>query len=66
LPVLVIAGSLDIGDVLRNAAILQEKIAGARLVAIPDAAHMLKMEAPAAFNHLLQSFIGYHESGKPG
>jgi len=56
-PVLVLAGALDIPDVLQHASQLQERIAGARLVTIPEAAHMLTMEAPAPFSRLLQAFI---------
>lgn len=63
LPVLVVAGDRDLPDVLRHAATLQEKIAGARLVTVPDAAHMLTMEVPALFSELVEGFTGEHTPG---
>lgn len=56
-PTLVIVGALDIPDHRRQGRLLVEGIAGARLVEIPGASHMVNMERPELFNRALLEFL---------
>lgn len=56
-PSLILAGELDLQDVLDHAQVLATQIPGARLEWIPGVAHMLTMEAPARVNPLITGFI---------
>lgn len=56
-PTLVMAGTGDQPDVLTYAGTLVSDIAGARLERIPNAAHMVNMEAPQQFTDLVESFL---------
>jgi len=56
-PALVISGALDQPMMREIAALLGERVAGARVASIPDAAHLASMEAPEAVNRLLLDFL---------
>jgi 3-oxoadipate enol-lactonase len=56
-PVLAIAGLLDISDVEATAAHLEEHATNARAVRLPDAAHMVGMEAPERTADLIVDFL---------
>ena len=56
-PTLVIVGDQDLPDVLAGADLLASGIPGARKVVVPDAAHMVNMERPEAFNRLVLEFL---------
>lgn len=56
-PVLVIHGDKDLPYIVTTSNYLEKTIPGARHVVVKDAAHMLNMEKPAAFNRLLMDFL---------
>ncbi len=56
-PTLVIVGDLDMSDIHGIADAIVDRVAGARLVVLPDVAHMVNMEAPETFNELLLAFL---------
>ena len=56
-PTLVITGAHDRTAAPEVARRMAERIAGARLVTVPDAGHLLPMECPAAFNAALLAFL---------
>lgn len=62
-PLLVIAGQLDVPLFLQLSETLVQRVPGAKRVVIPNAAHMVSMEAPAEFNQLAMDFIAASESG---
>ncbi|HEY2288948.1 MAG TPA: alpha/beta hydrolase [Streptosporangiaceae bacterium] len=57
MPATVVAGELDVPCFLDMADVLATAIPAARKVVIPDAGHMVNMEAPAAVNLLLREVI---------
>jgi pimeloyl-ACP methyl ester carboxylesterase len=57
LPMLVLTGELDMPGIHEIADMLVAANPNAELVTIPDAAHMVNMEAPERFNELLLGFI---------
>lgn len=57
-PTLVIVGDGDVSDIVRNARDLSSGIANAKLVTMPDLAHMLNMEQPEDFNRIVLDFLG--------
>jgi 3-oxoadipate enol-lactonase len=57
-PTLVLVGELDQGTPPADARLMAERIPGARLVIIPNAAHLSNLEEPEAFNQALLSFVG--------
>jgi pimeloyl-ACP methyl ester carboxylesterase len=57
-PILIVVGRGDVADFLAIADLLEARIAGARKVVLPDVAHMLTMEQPAAFNRIVLEFLG--------
>ncbi|MCI4321971.1 MAG: alpha/beta fold hydrolase [Thermoplasmata archaeon] len=57
-PTLVMVGERDLPDFREISLRLGKGIPGARLVVVPGAGHMLNMEAPETFNHLLVDFLG--------
>ena len=57
LPMLVITGELDMPGIHEIANLIVEANPNAELVAIPDAAHMVNMEASDRFNQLLLEFL---------
>lgn len=56
-PALVVVGESDALTPLRFSAFLAERIAGASLVTVPGAGHMLPVEAGGAFASALRSFV---------
>jgi 3-oxoadipate enol-lactonase len=56
-PTLVIAGALDQPEMLTMTRVMADGIANARLVTMPDTAHLPSMERPAEFNRLLRKFL---------
>lgn len=56
-PVLIISGKLDVAEFLQLADFLENGIAGARRVVIPNSAHMATMEAPELCNQIIVDFI---------
>lgn len=60
-PALVMAGERDIEDFRNIAAVLAERIRGARLEVIAGAGHMANMEAPAVVNRLMGEFLAAQE-----
>jgi 3-oxoadipate enol-lactonase len=56
-PVLAIAGSLDVSDVVATARHLEAHVPGARAVILPDVAHMIGMERPAELAALVTDLL---------
>jgi 3-oxoadipate enol-lactonase len=57
-PTLVLVGDHDVADLQGIAAHLAGSIEGARLVTIPNAAHLPSLERPEEVNELLLGFLG--------
>ncbi len=57
-PTLIIVGDLDLPEKLELTAHLASSIPGARSEIITGAAHMVSMEQPQEFNHLVLNFLG--------
>jgi pimeloyl-ACP methyl ester carboxylesterase len=55
-PTLVIGGGRDLEDFRTIARILADRIAGARLVELPEVGHLSPLEAPARVTQLLRTF----------
>ena len=55
-PTTIIVGELDIATPLADAALLADRIPGAQLSVISDAAHLSNLEQPLVFNKLIRSF----------
>ena len=56
-PTLVILGEQDLPHIKEIAGLLIKGIAGARLVTIPRAGHMVNLDARDAFNQAVESFV---------
>jgi 3-oxoadipate enol-lactonase len=56
-PTTVVVGALDVPCFLEMAGVLAERIPGARKVVVPDAGHMVNLEAPEAINQVLRDTI---------
>jgi pimeloyl-ACP methyl ester carboxylesterase len=56
-PTLIIAGAEDQGTTVADAELIKSKITGAKLLVVPDAAHMLANEQPAATNPAIEEFL---------
>jgi pimeloyl-ACP methyl ester carboxylesterase len=56
-PVLAVAGTLDVSDVVQTAQRLEAAAPNARAVVWPDVAHMIGMEAPDRLNALILDFL---------
>jgi pimeloyl-ACP methyl ester carboxylesterase len=56
-PVLVLAGADDVATTPADAEVIAERIAGAKLVKIADAAHKLPTERPAELNADIEKFL---------
>ena len=56
-PTLVLHGALDDPSFLDAGAFIAREVPGSRRIVIPDAGHMVNMEAPAAFNQAVRGFI---------
>ena len=57
IPVLAVVGGLDTSSTLAAAVRLEESVAGARRVVIPDVAHMVGMEAPEQLAGLILDHV---------
>lgn len=57
-PTLIIVGEEDVPTPPKEARAMHERIPGSRLEVIPQAGHLVNLERPAAFNHLVTEFIG--------
>lgn len=62
-PVLVIAGDEDEAT-LEPGLLMKRTIPGAGLVVLPNSGHMLNLENPALFNHLVEDFFRQVEAGR--
>ncbi|MBZ0289188.1 MAG: alpha/beta hydrolase [Anaerolineae bacterium] len=60
-PTLLMAGGLDHPEILRAADVMEQAIAEATKVIIPNTAHMPNMEQPATFNRAVLDFLGARE-----
>lgn len=56
-PVLAVVGALDVSDTRAAAARLEAAVSGARMVVIPDVAHMVGMEVPEHLAELIIEFV---------
>jgi 3-oxoadipate enol-lactonase len=56
-PTLVIAGAQDMGAPVAMSQAIAERIAGAQLVVLPDAAHLSAVEQPEQFAQHVQQFL---------
>jgi 3-oxoadipate enol-lactonase len=56
-PTTVVVGELDVPCFLEMAEVLADRIPGARKVVVPDAGHMVNMEAPATVNQVVREVI---------
>jgi pimeloyl-ACP methyl ester carboxylesterase len=56
-PTLLIVGDLDIPASLERVAILEQRIAGAKKVVMPNTAHVPNMEMPERFNQIVDEFL---------
>ena len=57
-PTLIVLGDSDWPDLYQIACLLEERIAGAHRVTIPDAGHIVNMESPREFNRIVLEFLG--------
>jgi 3-oxoadipate enol-lactonase len=57
IPTLVIVGEVDRDDIRDAASLLVSAIPDARLVVVPNVAHMVNLEAPARFNAEVAAFL---------
>jgi len=55
-PTHIIVGDRDQATPPSEAKLMADRIPGARLTVIPDAAHAANMEQPEAFNHIVRAF----------
>jgi pimeloyl-ACP methyl ester carboxylesterase len=58
MPVLVVVGALDVITPPSDAEAMQKEIPGAQLAVVPDAGHLVPMEAPGPFAAALGAFWG--------
>ena len=56
-PTLVILGERDLPHIKEIAGLLAAGVAGARLVTVPGAGHIVNMDAPEAFNEAVGAFL---------
>jgi 3-oxoadipate enol-lactonase len=61
-PTLVIAGAEDPTVAPEQAALLAERIAGSRLVVLPDAAHLANVGQPQAFSAAVSEYLALQEA----
>ena len=57
-PTLIVWGEEDKVIPVRDAGVFEELIAGSRKIIFKDTGHMAMLERPAAFNELLEGFLG--------
>lgn len=60
LPTLIIAGEKDPGTPVAAMQAIQAQIAGSQLAVIPGCLHQTPIEAPEAFNRLVEDFLAIH------
>lgn len=60
LPTLIIAGEKDPGTPVAAMQAIQAQIAGSQLAVIPGCLHQTPIEAPDAFNRLVEDFLAIH------
>ena len=65
MPILLIAGSRDAGS-LESTRRLAARLPRARVEIIEGAGHVVNLAAPAAFNAVVQDFLGEPQSGATG
>jgi len=58
MPLLAIAGTLDVSDLAATARYLETHAPDARAVAMPDVAHLIGLEAPEELGALITDFLG--------
>ena len=56
-PALIVVGDQDLPHIRDIAAFLQRGIAGARLVIVPGAGHIVNLDAPGVFNDAIAAFL---------
>jgi pimeloyl-ACP methyl ester carboxylesterase len=56
-PTLVVLGDRDLPHIKEIATLLARGVAGARLVTIPVAGHIVNLDAPGAFNTSVSAFL---------
>jgi pimeloyl-ACP methyl ester carboxylesterase len=56
-PTLIVTGALEHPENLRAAALLNNRIAGAKQLSIPESAHVPNMDQPECFNHSVLDFL---------
>jgi pimeloyl-ACP methyl ester carboxylesterase len=56
-PTLIVVGGNDFPAAAADADRIASSIAGAQKVVIDNAGHMVNMDAPAAFNHVVLTFL---------
>ncbi len=61
-PTLIVAGDEDAIVPLDEARVMHAAIAGSRLEILPRAGHLVNLERPAAFNHVLEELVAQIES----
>ena len=61
IPTLVIVGNRDAAS-LEPSRELARNIHGAKLFEVPDAGHVVNLEKPKIFNHILSGFLGEFEA----
>jgi 3-oxoadipate enol-lactonase len=61
-PTLVLAGAHDIATTPEQGAFIAERIPGARLVVLPDAAHLANVQQPAAFSEAVLAHLALTEA----
>lgn len=57
MPVLAIAGALDVSDVAACARLLEEQVPSARALIMPDVAHLIGLEAPEALARAILDLV---------
>jgi pimeloyl-ACP methyl ester carboxylesterase len=66
MPVLVIQGLLDESGTIRSGRLLAEHAPRARLIELPDVAHMPNLERPEWFTETLLAFLAEVDAGRQG
>jgi 3-oxoadipate enol-lactonase len=63
-PLLAIAGELDLPGTAVQAGLLADRVPGARRIDLPDVAHLPSLERPEWFTETLRSFLDEVEAGR--
>ncbi|MFN2326424.1 MAG: alpha/beta fold hydrolase, partial [Gemmatimonadales bacterium] len=59
-PILIIVGGADLPHIKDIARLLADRMAGAALVTIPGAGHIVNLDSPAIFNEAVEEFLRRH------